>query len=127
MFIPYLLSLIRFLFLWAGLKILNAEEELKRRSSMQASRPPLPLQVDASNDSGSMTRHATPRAGSEANLTVDMEVGEGDDVLNNIPHSRQLLRMSSTSPSAESALRRTPYFQHSGVKLRRVSHFFLTC
>ncbi|XP_010678638.2 uncharacterized protein LOC104894160 [Beta vulgaris subsp. vulgaris] len=96
-------------------QILNAEEELKRRSSMQASRPPLPLQVDASNDSGSMTRHATPRAGSEANLTVDMEVGEGDDVLNNIPHSRQLLRMSSTSPSAESALRRTPYFQHSGA------------
>lgn len=96
-------------------QILNAEEELKRRSSMQASRPPLPLQVDASNDSGSMTRHATPRTGSEANITVDMEGGEGDDAVNNNPQSRQLLRMSSTSPSAESALRRPPYFQHNAA------------
>ncbi|XP_021733734.1 stress response protein NST1-like [Chenopodium quinoa] len=96
-------------------QILNAEEELKRRSSMQASRPPLPLQVDVSNDSGSMTRHATPRTGSEANLNVDMEGGEGDDAVNNNPQSRQLLRMSSTSPSAESALRRAPYFQHNAA------------
>lgn len=94
-------------------QILNAEEELKRRSNIQAGRPPLPLQVDASNDSGSMTRHTTPRTGSEANVTVDMEGGEGDDALNHNPLSRPLLRMSSTSPSAESALRRTPYFQHN--------------
>lgn len=94
-------------------QILNAEEELKRRSSMQAGRPPLPLQVDASNDSGSMTRHATPRAGSEANVTVDMEGGEGDDAININPQCRPLLRMSSTSPSAESALRRQPYFQYN--------------
>ncbi|XP_021761717.1 uncharacterized protein LOC110726547 [Chenopodium quinoa] len=96
-------------------QILSAEEELKRRSSMQASRPPLPLQVDVSNDSGSMTRHATPRTGSEANLNVDMEGGEGDDAVNNNPQSRQLLCMSSTSPSAESALRRAPYFQHNAA------------
>lgn len=94
-------------------QILNAEEELKRRSNMQAGRPPLPLQADASNDSGSMTRHATPRTGSEVNVVVDMEGGEGDDALNPNPQSRQLLRVNSTSPSAESALRRTPYFQHN--------------
>uniref|UniRef100_A0A7C9AMC1 Uncharacterized protein n=1 Tax=Opuntia streptacantha TaxID=393608 RepID=A0A7C9AMC1_OPUST len=94
-------------------QILTAEEELKRRSNLQAGRPPLPLQADASNDSGSMTRHATPRAGSEANVIVDMEGGEGDDALNPNPQGRQLLRVNSTSPSAESALRRPPYFQHN--------------
>uniref|UniRef100_A0A803M1E3 Uncharacterized protein n=1 Tax=Chenopodium quinoa TaxID=63459 RepID=A0A803M1E3_CHEQI len=103
-------------------QILSAEEELKRRSSMQASRPPLPLQVDVSNDSGSMTRHATPRTGSEANLNVDMEGGEGDDAVNNNPQSRQLLCMSSTSPSAESALRRAPYFQHNAVNLYQLHY-----
>lgn len=95
-------------------QILNAEEELKRRSCMLAGRPPLPLQMDASNDSGSMTRHATPRTGSEANVT-DIEGGEGDDALNHNPRSRPLPRMNSTSPSAESALRRPPHFQPSVV------------
>ncbi|XP_074316949.1 uncharacterized protein LOC141653169 [Silene latifolia] len=94
-------------------QILNAEEELKRRSNVQANRPPLPLQVDASNDSGSMTRHATPRAGSDVNVTVDMEVG--DDAVNHNPHPRQLLRVNSTSPSAESALRKPPFFQHNAA------------
>ncbi|XP_057519799.1 uncharacterized protein LOC130800339 isoform X2 [Amaranthus tricolor] len=93
--------------------ILNAEEELKRQNSLQAGKPPLPLQVDASNDSGSMTRHATPRNGSEANLTVDMMDIVGDDALNTNPQPRQLLRMSSTSPSAESVLKKPPYFQHN--------------
>ncbi|KAH9621464.1 hypothetical protein KSS87_004259 [Heliosperma pusillum] len=94
-------------------QILNAEEELKRRSTVQANRPPLPLQVDASNDSGSMTRHATPRAGLDVNVTADMEVG--DDAVNHNPHPRQLLRVNSTSPSAESALRKPPFFQHNTV------------
>ncbi|KAL9243196.1 hypothetical protein vseg_017111 [Gypsophila vaccaria] len=92
-------------------QILNAEEELKRRSNVQANRPPLPLQVDASNDSGSMTRHATPRTGSDVNATADMEVG--DDGINHNLQPRQLLRLNSTSPSAESALRRPPFFQHN--------------
>ncbi|KAI4329584.1 hypothetical protein MLD38_027955 [Melastoma candidum] len=50
-------------------QILNAEEELKRRSSMQ-SRPPPPLQVDVGNESGSMNRQATPRIGSDVNLDL---------------------------------------------------------
>ncbi|KAK4394576.1 hypothetical protein Sango_1611900 [Sesamum angolense] len=39
-------------------QILNAEEQLKRQNSMQGTsgRPPLPLQVDTTTDSGSMTR-----------------------------------------------------------------------
>ncbi|KAK9669340.1 hypothetical protein RND81_13G124300 [Saponaria officinalis] len=94
-------------------QILNAEEELKRRSNVQANRPPLPLHVDASNDSGSMTRHATPRTGSEVNVTADMEAG--DDAVNHNLQPRQLLRVNSTSPSAESALRRPPFFQHNAA------------
>ncbi|KAI4326666.1 hypothetical protein MLD38_031954 [Melastoma candidum] len=82
-------------------QILNAEEELKRRSSMQ-SRPPPPLQVDVGNDSGSMNQQATPRIGSEANLGVDLEGGD----------SRPMLRMSSTSPSPDS-LRRPALSQHN--------------
>ncbi|KAK9277825.1 hypothetical protein L1049_027381 [Liquidambar formosana] len=101
-----------------GLKqILNTEEELRRRTSMQGLlvRPSVPLQVDTTNDSGSMTRHVAPRMGSEANLGGDMEGGEADDVSNHNMHSRHLLRMSSTSPSSESPLRRPAYFQHNVV------------
>ncbi|KAK2965921.1 hypothetical protein RJ640_005337, partial [Escallonia rubra] len=89
-------------------QILNAEEELKRRSSMQgaAVRPTVTLQVDVTNDSGSMTRHATPRMGSEGNVGGDMEGGETDDVSNHNMQSRHLLRMSSTSPSSASPNRR---------------------
>ncbi|GMH31523.1 hypothetical protein Nepgr_033366 [Nepenthes gracilis] len=96
-------------------QILNAEEELKRRSSIQAIRPTLPPQVDATNDSGSMTRHGTPRVGSEPHAGGDQEVGEAVDALNHNPQSRHLLRMSSMSPSSESALRRPLYFQHNVV------------
>lgn len=85
------------------LQILNAEEELKRRICMQgnAIRPSVPLQVDASNDSGSMTRHFTPRMGSETNLNGDLE--------------GQMFRMNSTSPSSESPIRRPAYIQHNVV------------
>ncbi|KAH7528532.1 hypothetical protein FEM48_Zijuj05G0082100 [Ziziphus jujuba var. spinosa] len=84
-------------------QILNAEEELKRRICMQgnAIRPSVPLQVDASNDSGSMTRHFTPRMGSETNLNGDLE--------------GQMFRMNSTSPSSESPIRRPAYIQHNVV------------
>ncbi|KAF3437120.1 hypothetical protein FNV43_RR19873 [Rhamnella rubrinervis] len=96
-------------------QILNAEEELKRRISMQgnASRPSVPLQVDASNDSGSMTRHIAPMMGSEANLSGGTEGVEADDLNHNF-HSRQLLRMNSTSPSSESPIRR-PVYVHNVV------------
>ncbi|CAL1367981.1 unnamed protein product [Linum trigynum] len=92
-------------------QLLNAEEELKRRSTMQTmtTRPSGSLQVDVTNDSGSLTRHLTPRMGSEANLGADMEGAENEDVSNQNVHSRRLQRMSSTSPSSESPLRRPPY------------------
>ncbi|KAL0440801.1 UNVERIFIED_CONTAM: hypothetical protein Sradi_0019000 [Sesamum radiatum] len=88
-------------------QILNAEEQLKRQNSMQgiSGRPPLPLQVDTTTDSGSMTRLNTPRMGSDGNPCGDMEGGEGDDVSNHNMQSR-LPRMSSTSPSSDSQQRK---------------------
>ncbi|KAL0318345.1 UNVERIFIED_CONTAM: hypothetical protein Sangu_1990700 [Sesamum angustifolium] len=88
-------------------EILNAEEQLKRQNSMQGTsgRPPLPLQVDTTTDSGSMTRLNTPRMGSDGNPCGDMEGGEGDDVSNHNMQSR-LPRMSSTSPSSDSQQRK---------------------
>lgn len=88
-------------------QILNAEEQLKRQNSMQGTsgRPPLPLQVDTTTDSGSMTRVNTPRMGSDGNPCGDMEGGEGDDVSNHNMQSR-LPRMSSTSPSSDSQQRK---------------------
>ncbi|XWS37416.1 hypothetical protein CRYUN_Cryun19dG0041100 [Craigia yunnanensis] len=96
-------------------KILNAEEELKRRNSTQgtAIRPSVPLQVETTNDSGSMTGLVTPRMGSEANLAGENEGGEADHVSNLNIHSRHVFRMSSTSPSSESPLRRPTYIQHN--------------
>ncbi|KAL0416914.1 UNVERIFIED_CONTAM: hypothetical protein Slati_3523300 [Sesamum latifolium] len=88
-------------------QILNAEEQLKRQNSMQGTsgRPPLPLQVDTTTDSGSMTRVNTPRMGSDGNPCGNMEGGEGDDVSNHNMQSR-LPRMSSTSPSSDSQQRK---------------------
>lgn len=98
-------------------QILNAEEELKRRSSIQGIvvRPSVSLQVDVTNDSGSMNRQVTPRLGSEANLSGDMEGVEGDELSNHNFHTRHMHRMNSTSPSSESPLRRPAYVQHSAV------------
>ncbi|KDP31179.1 hypothetical protein JCGZ_11555 [Jatropha curcas] len=98
-------------------QILNVEEELKRRNSVQgmAIRPSVPLQVDVTNDSGSLSRHATPRMGSEANLGGDMEGAETEDVSKPSNQSRHIHRMSSTSPSSESPLRKPPYIQHNVV------------
>eukprot|EP00257_Ricinus_communis_P001306 XP_002511488.2 uncharacterized protein LOC8258148 isoform X1 [Ricinus communis] len=104
-------------------QILNVEEELKRRNIAQGIAS-APLQVDVTNDSVSMSRHATPRMGSEANLGGDMmEGGEIEDVPNvnmnnnnnNYNHSRHVKRMSSTSPSSESPLRKPPFIQHNVV------------
>ncbi|KAK6920792.1 hypothetical protein RJ641_014470 [Dillenia turbinata] len=99
-------------------QVLNAEEELKRRNSMQRSavRPPVKLQVEIANDFGSMSRQATPRMGSETNPGGDIEGGETDDASIHSMHSCHLLRMSSTSPSCESALRRPDFGQHNAVR-----------
>ncbi|XWS60643.1 hypothetical protein CRYUN_Cryun07bG0053100 [Craigia yunnanensis] len=98
-------------------QILYTEEELKRRNSTQgiAIRPTVPLQVETTNDSGSVTRLVTPRMGSEANLAGENEGGEADDVSNLNVHSRHVFWMSSTSPSSESPLRRPTYIQHNVV------------
>ncbi|XP_044477248.1 uncharacterized protein LOC123204576 [Mangifera indica] len=97
-------------------QILNAEE-LKRRNCMQGmvARPAGQLQVDTTNDAGFSTRQTTARMGSEANLGGDMEGAEAEDVSNQNTHCRHMFRMSSMSPSSESPLRRTTYFQHNVV------------
>lgn len=89
-------------------QILSAEEHLKRQNSGQGmpSRPPLPLQVDTTTDSGSMIRVNTPRTGKEGNPCGDMEGGEADDVSNHNTHSRHLVRTSSSSPSSDSQQRK---------------------
>ncbi|XP_027338534.1 uncharacterized protein LOC113852454 isoform X2 [Abrus precatorius] len=99
-------------------EILNAEEELKRRSmanmqgvAMRA--PSIPLQGEGMNDTGSMTRHMAQSLGSEGNLRGDVDGGEGDDFANHTMHSRHVLRPSSMSPSSESPLRRTPSVQQN--------------
>lgn len=72
-------------------------------------RPSVPLLVDATNDSGSLTRIGTPRLNSEGNLGGDMEGAEADDASNHNIHSRHLLRMSSISPRSDSPHRRPAF------------------
>lgn len=78
-------------------------------------RPSVPLQVDVTNDSGSMSRHPTPRAGSDRNQAGDMEGGGSEDALNHNIQCRPFLRMSSTSPSPDSQLRRPALSQLNAV------------
>lgn len=96
-------------------QILNAEEELKRRNNLQAllTRPPIPLQMDVLNESGSVGKQVGPRMSSEGNLGGHMEIGEADDLSNHNMHSRHLVRMSSLSPSSESPLRKPGFSQHN--------------
>ncbi|XP_062116365.1 uncharacterized protein LOC133830407 [Humulus lupulus] len=96
-------------------QILNAEEELKRRISMQGTpaRAAAPLQVDVNSDSVSMTRHVISRTGSEPNHSGEAEGGETDAFSNHNFPSRQICRMNSTSPSSESPIRRPPFVQHN--------------
>lgn len=100
-----------FLFTSIGFwQILNAEEELKKRSMQgMAVRPSLPLQVDTTNDTGSMTKLNTPRMASDGNPIGEVDGDGGDDASNQNTLSRNLLRMSSSSPSSDSQLRKTPY------------------
>ncbi|XP_073295367.1 uncharacterized protein [Primulina huaijiensis] len=91
-------------------QILSAEEQLKRQNSMQgmSGRPPLPLQVDTTTDTGSMSRANTPKMGSDGIHCGDMDVGEADNVLNHNNHPRHVPRMSSTSPSSDCQQRKPP-------------------
>ncbi|KAF5818268.1 hypothetical protein HanXRQr2_Chr02g0063061 [Helianthus annuus] len=84
-------------------QILNAEEELRRRSNVQGitGRPSVSLQVDVTNDSGSMSRHVTPRPASEG---ADVGGADADNM-----HPRNMTRMSSMSPSSDSLPRRAPF------------------
>jgi len=108
-------------------QILNAEEELKRRNSVQqqgiAMRgPSVPLKADGTNDTASVSRYMAPRLGSEGNLVGEMDGGEADDFTNNnMQHSRLVLRTSSMSPSSDSPLRRTPSGQQNMV-MHMVNH-----
>ncbi|KAK7411498.1 hypothetical protein VNO78_02932 [Psophocarpus tetragonolobus] len=101
-------------------QILNAEEELKRRNSMQVAvmrGPSVAPQGDGTNDTGSTIRLMAPRLGSEGNLAGDVDGGEGDDFANHTLHSRHVLQPSSMSPSSESPLRRTPSVQPNVISL----------
>ncbi|CAN6687015.1 unnamed protein product [Malus baccata var. baccata] len=88
-----------------NLHVLNQKkhnlEELKRRNCMQGVvvRPSVSPQVDVTNDSGSMTRHAAARLGSEANL--EMEGVEGDELSNHNFHSHHVFQMNNISPSSD--------------------------
>lgn len=88
---------------------------------MMTVRPSVPLQVDVTYDSGSMTRHPTPRVGSDGNQAGDVEGGGAEDASNHNIQSRPLLRMSSTSPSPDSQLKRPALSQLNGVSI------FLLC
>jgi myb proto-oncogene protein len=99
-------------------QILNAEEELKRRNSVQQQvhGPSVPLKADGTNDTSSVSRYMAPRMGSEGNLVGEVDGGEADDFTNhNMQHSHLVLRTSSMSPSSESPLRRTPSGQQNMV------------
>ena len=76
-----------------------------------ATQAPVSLQVDVTFDSGSMSRHPTPRIGSDGILR-DGEGREAYDASNHNIHPRNYLRMSSVSPSSDSPHRR-PF--HSAV------------
>ncbi|XP_058782415.1 uncharacterized protein LOC131656843 isoform X2 [Vicia villosa] len=102
-------------------QILNAEEDLKRRNSLQQQGvvmtrgPSVPPKADGTNDTGSVTKYLALRLGSEGNLG-DLDGVEADDFTNhNNQHSQLVLRTSSMSPSSESPLRRTPSVQQNMV------------
>ncbi|PIA62384.1 hypothetical protein AQUCO_00200404v1 [Aquilegia coerulea] len=107
-------------------QILNAEEEIKRRDSLQASvaRPLVPQQVEAATDMGSNPKQAG-RMGPEANFSGDLE-GESEDAPNPNSLGRQVHRLRSTSPSASSPSRKRAHspLQHTAV-LHLVRHALL--
>lgn len=100
-------------------QILNAEEEIKKRNSIQMSavRAAVPLQME-STDTASVNRHAVPKVGPEGNIAGDLE-GESQDVSNHNSHANHLHHMRSTSPSAASPLRRPVHgsIQHNMATL----------
>eukprot|EP00268_Persea_americana_P065383 TRINITY_DN871_c0_g1_i2.p1 TRINITY_DN871_c0_g1~~TRINITY_DN871_c0_g1_i2.p1 ORF type:complete len:380 (+),score=66.19 TRINITY_DN871_c0_g1_i2:61-1140(+) len=107
-------------------QILNAEEEIKKRNTLQMPgvRPPFPLQMEGTMETGSVTKHTVPRISSEVNINGDLE-GESEDVSNHNAHARHFHHMHSTSPSAASPLRRPIHgsFQHNMAPLTSRSSF----
>ncbi|CAL5202073.1 unnamed protein product [Lathyrus oleraceus] len=103
-------------------QILNAEEDLKRRNSLQQQGvvmrgPSVPPKADGTNDTGSDTKYLALRLGSDGNLG-DLDGVEPDDFTNhnhNMQHSQLVLPTSSMSPSSESPLTRTPTVQQNMV------------
>ncbi|KAF6146181.1 hypothetical protein GIB67_005829 [Kingdonia uniflora] len=91
-------------------QILNAEEEMKRRMSMQTlvSRPAVP-QVESTIDAlGSNSRQTFARLGSEGNCSGELE-GESEDFSSHNTQPHHFLQRHSPSPSASSPLRRPPH------------------
>ncbi|KAL4199807.1 hypothetical protein AMTRI_Chr03g53110 [Amborella trichopoda] len=92
-------------------RILNDEEEMKKRNSIQMSgaRAPNPLQVETTVDMGSLTRQASPRVGTEPIVSSDLEMGECEDATNPTPHTRSLHHICGISPSTGgSSIQRLP-------------------
>ncbi|XP_031487636.1 uncharacterized protein LOC116255778 [Nymphaea colorata] len=89
-------------------QILNAEEEIKRRHSMQASQIQVPglAQFEVSTMAGTVMRQPVHRPGCDINSTGDLE-GELEDASN--PHMRSMYQAPATSPSAVSPLARPTY------------------
>ncbi|KAL5976711.1 hypothetical protein ACLOJK_021044 [Asimina triloba] len=87
-------------------QILNAEEEMMRRNSIQMAglRSGVPLQVEA---------NAVPKTSGEGNLGDDLE-GESEDASNHNTQARHM-QTQCTSPSMASPLRRPGYgsLQHN--------------
>eukprot|EP00262_Sarcandra_glabra_P004736 TRINITY_DN15984_c0_g1_i2.p1 TRINITY_DN15984_c0_g1~~TRINITY_DN15984_c0_g1_i2.p1 ORF type:complete len:344 (+),score=44.99 TRINITY_DN15984_c0_g1_i2:107-1033(+) len=105
-------------------QVLNVEEELKKRSSIHVlgARPAVPLQGEATADTGLVTtRHPVPKMSSEANFGGDLE-GESEEGSNHNTQARHLQPMRSTSPSAASPLRRPP---HSSLQYNTLVHHAL--
>ncbi|XP_051136729.1 uncharacterized protein LOC127255291 [Andrographis paniculata] len=106
-------------------QILNAEEQLKRQNTAQGmpGRPPLPLHVDTTTDSGSVTKLNTPKMGSDVNSNGDLEGGDADDVSNHNTQSLHWPHTNSASPSSDTQQRKPssslaqphPHRSHLGV------------
>lgn len=95
-------------------QILNAEEEIKRRSMQSpVARPSAPYKADMAVEISAAKQ--VPKLTVEVNFGSDSG-GESDAAANHSNHVRQLNHIHSTSPSA-TPLARTTFnsFQHNAV------------
>lgn len=65
-------------------------------------RSSVPLHVDIPNDTGSVTRLATPRMGSDGILAGEVEGGEPDGMSNQNADGLHSLHLNSNSPCSDS-------------------------